>query len=80
MSARLLTRAIKKDLTAWRLPAPQLEQAIVKIIRNWLNDRVALDAGLLGPDAPVAQREMLMHAAGKLSKALEQPNGEVALL
>lgn len=80
VSARLLTRAVRKDLTAWRLPAGQLEQAIVKIIRSWLDDRVALDAALLGPDAPIARREMLLGAAGKLSKTLQQPNDEVALL
>ena len=80
VSARLLTRAAKKDLTAWRLPARQLEQAIVKIIRNWLDDRVALDADLLGPDAPIAWREMLLHTARGLSKALDKPNDEIALL
>lgn len=80
VSARLLARTVKKDLAAWRLPAQQLEQAIVKIIRNWLNDRVALDAGLLGPDAPIAQREMLLGTAEKFSKALDRPNEEFALL
>lgn len=71
VSARLLTRPGKKDPTAWRLPARQLEHAITKVIREWLGDPIARDADLLDRDASIVERECLITASRDLIANLD---------
>jgi DNA invertase Pin-like site-specific DNA recombinase len=72
VSSRLLNTPGNSDLTGWRLPARELDQAVIRIIVGWLEDREKLETTLLPPKARIAERSNIIAAASQLVGEMKQ--------
>ena len=63
VSSRLIATPGNPDPSGWRLPAKELDQAVIRIVIGWLENREALESSLLLPDAQIAERNKLAAAA-----------------
>ena len=66
VSGRLLAAPGNYDLSGWRLPAKELDRAVIRIVIDWLENREGLESTLLPPDARIAERNKLAAAASLL--------------
>ena len=76
VSGRLLAAPGVPDLSGWRLPAKELDQAVVRIVIGWLENRERLESSLLPPDARIAERNKLVAAARLLVDEQKQVEGD----
>ncbi len=63
VSSRLMAASGNPDPAGWRLPAKELDQAVIRIVVGWLENREALESALLSPDAQIAERNQLIATA-----------------
>jgi site-specific DNA recombinase len=66
VSGRVLAAPGSHDLSGWRLPAKELDRAVIQIVIEWLENREKLESTLLSPDALIAERNKLAAAASLL--------------
>ena len=63
VSSRLIAAPGNPDSSGWRIPAKQLDQAVIRIVIEWLENREKFESALLQPDAEIAERNKLVAAA-----------------
>ena len=76
VSSRLIASPGNLDPTGWRLPARELDQAVMRIVTGWLENREGLESSLLLPDAQIAERHKLAAAARLFVDEQKQGGGD----
>ena len=75
VSSRLIAAPGTPDPSGWRLPAKELDQAVIRIVIGWLENRDGLESSLLPPDARIAERNKLVAAARLFVDERKQDRG-----
>ena len=76
VSSRLIATPGNLDPSGWRLPAKELDQAVIRIVVGWLENREGLESSLLLPDAQIAERHKLAAAARLFVDEQKQGGGD----
>jgi site-specific DNA recombinase len=76
VSGRLRTAPGNPGLSGWRLPANELDQAVIRIVTGWLENREALASTLLPPYARIAERNQLVASASLLVGEHKRDGGD----
>ena len=76
VSSRLITAPGNLDPSGWRLPAKELDQAVIRIVIGWLENRERLESALLPPDAQIEERNKLFAAARLFVDEQKQEGGD----
>ncbi len=76
VSSRLIAAPGTPDPSGWRLPAKELDQAVIRIVVGLLEKREGLESSLLLPDAQIAERHKLAAAARLFVDEQKQGGGD----